>query len=305
MSAAAVTQAMQEPSYKPSINRPDEPDNCEFVHGLLERYLASDELAVPMLPEVAVRVVRAGPQDSTNARELADIINADPALTMYVLRVAASAAKRPASPIVSLTHAVAWLGFDEVANIAFTLALQGKMLDVKGQQHKARRLWRHSLASALWSRQLAHMLAEEAGVCYLCGLLHNIGKVVALGAVHELAQRAGKKLTGRDYDQLIETFHRDIGVRVVTAWNLPPPVLTVISRWEAYAADGPAPFERNVVHVAHALADYTLLEPSQPARDLLVSDAAYRNLGLSPADGEALFGSAAAINAELDRYLAP
>ena len=67
----------------------------------------------------------------------------------------------------------------------------------------------------------------------------------------------------------------------------------------------PAPFERNVVHVAHALADYTLLEPTQPARDLLVSDAAYRNLGLSPADGETLFGSAAAINAELDRYLAP
>jgi hypothetical protein len=63
-----------------------------------------------------------------------DIINADPALTMYVLRVAASAAKRPATPIVSLQHAVAWLGFDEVANIAFTLALQGKMLDVKGQQ---------------------------------------------------------------------------------------------------------------------------------------------------------------------------
>ena len=83
-----------------------------------------------MLPEVAVRVVR-------------------------------SAAQRPVSSIGSLPHAVAWLGFDEVANIAFTLALQGKLLDVKGQQHTARRLWRHSLASALWSRQLAHMLAQE------------------------------------------------------------------------------------------------------------------------------------------------
>ncbi len=55
------------------------------------------------------------------------------------------------------------------------------MLDVKGQQHKARRLWRHSLASALWSRQLAHMLARETDMCYLCGLLHNVGKVVTLG----------------------------------------------------------------------------------------------------------------------------
>jgi HD-like signal output (HDOD) protein len=297
--------AMQHPSNPPWLDAPNASDDCQIVHGLLERHLANDELVVPLLPEVAIRVVRAGSRGSTNAQQLADIINADPALTMYVLRIAASAAQRPASPIVSLPHAVAWLGFDEVANIAFTLALQGKMLDVKGQQHKARRLWRHSLASALWSRQLAHMLAEEAGVCYLCGLLHNIGKVVALGAAHELAQLAGRRLVGGDYDLLIETFHRDTGVRVVAAWKLPPPVLTVISQWEAYATPGPAAFERNVVHVAHALADYTLLEPTQLARDLLMNDAAYRNLGLTATDGEALFGSAPAIDAELDRYLAP
>jgi HD-like signal output (HDOD) protein len=296
---------MRSPLNAPLSDHPVELDNCEIVHELLERCLANNELTVPLLPEVAVRVVRAGPKDSTNARQLADIIHADPALTMYVLRIAASAAKRPASPITSLPHAVAWLGFDEVANIAFTLALQGKMLDVKGQQHKARRLWRHSLASALWARQLAHMLAEETGMCYLCGLLHNIGKVVALGTAHDLALHAGKKLAGHEYDVLVETFHRPIGAHVVTAWALPPPVLTVTLHWEAYAAAGPARFESNVVHVAHALADFTIDESTELARDLLMTDPAYRDLGLTPADGEPLFDSAAAINAELDRYLAP
>jgi HD-like signal output (HDOD) protein len=296
---------MQDLSSTPAGASPDEMSNCEIIHGLLERRLASGELAVPLLPEVAVRVVRAGPKSSTNAQQLAEIINADPALTMYVLRIAASAAKQPASPIVSLPHAVAWLGFDEVANIAFTLALQGKMLDVKGQQHKARRLWRHSLASALWARQLAHMLARETGMSYLCGLLHNVGKVVTLGAVHDLAQRAGKKLAGEEYDRLIETFHRHVGARVITAWALPSPVLTVTSQWEAYASAGAAIFESNVVNVAHRLADFTLLESTQLARDLLVTDPAFLDLGLTPADGAPLFDSAAAINAELDRYLAP
>jgi HD-like signal output (HDOD) protein len=289
----------------PSISSPPVLDNCEFVHGLFEQCLANDELTVPMLPEIAVRVARMGPDGSTTARELADIINADPALTMYVLRIAGSAAKRPAMPIVSLQHAIAWLGFDEVANIAFTVALQGKMLDVKGQQHKARRLWRHSLASALWSRQLAHMVAREPGMCYLCGLLHNIGKVVTLNAVHELALRSGKKLDGAEYDRLIETFHRHVGARVVTAWDLPPPVPTVTSQWEAYASAGTARFESNVVHVAHSLADFTLLESTKLARDLLVTHPAYQDLGLTAADAEPLFDSAAAIRAELDRYLAP
>jgi HD-like signal output (HDOD) protein len=284
---------------------PEQLDRLDTMRESVARYLSNDELAIPMLPDVAVKVVRTGTKASGNAHALADIITADQALTMYVLRIAASAAKRPVSPIVSLQHAVAWLGQDEVANIAFTLALQGKMLDVKDQQRKARRLWRHSLASALWSRQLAHMLAQETGMCYLCGLLHNIGKVVALGAVHDLAQRAGRKLSGEEYDRLIETFHRHIGAHVIGTWSLPPPVLTVTSQWEAYAAAGPARFERNVVHVAHALADYTLQDSTQLTRDLLLTDPAYRDLGLTAADGDPLFESAADINAELDRYLAP
>jgi HD-like signal output (HDOD) protein len=140
---------------------------------------------------------------------------------------------------------------------------------------------------------------------YLCGLLHNIGKVVTLGAVHDLAQQAGIKLAGEEYDRLIETFHRHVGARVITAWALPSPVLTVTSQWEAYASAGAARFESNVVNVAHRLADFTLLESTQLARDLLVTNPAFLDLGLTAADGEPLFDSAAAINAELDRYLAP
>jgi HD-like signal output (HDOD) protein len=280
-------------------------DTLDVVRGLVEEYLARDELAIPVLPDVAVRVVRNGTADSGNAHLLADIIHCDSDLTRYVLRIVASAAKRAASPIVSLQHAVAWLGIDEVANIAFTLALQAKMLDVKGQQRKARRLWRHSLASALWSRQLAHILARETGVCYLCGLLHNIGKVVTLGAVHEVAQRAEQQLAGQEYDSLIETFSRDVGRRVISAWSLPPPVPGVISRWETYRSAGAVQWECNVVNVAHKLADFTLREPSMLTRELLVKDQGYRDLGLSAQDDAPLFDSAAEINLEMDRYLSP
>ena len=295
---------MQTPFHYPlNEHAPVDASNCDFVHGLFEQHLARGEFAVPLLPEVAIRVMRS--RDSSNAQQLSDIINADPALTMYVLRIAASAAKRPATPIVSLSHAVAWLGFDEVANIAFTLALQGRMLDVPGHQHKARRLWRHSLASALWSRQLALMVARETGSTYLCGLLHNIGKTVTLAAVHDLARQSRKALLSDDYDRLIETFHRDVAARVVGAWDLPAPILAVVTRWEAYASAGTAQFECNIVNVAHRLADCTLLESTPLARDLLIDDRSYRDLGLSPEDGIPLFDAAADINAELDRYLAP
>jgi putative nucleotidyltransferase with HDIG domain len=281
----------------------EEHDSCTLVSVGMRQYLAGNELAIPMLPEVAVRVIKSGTQRSACAHSLAQIIGTDSSLTLCVLRIAGSAAERPAQRIVSLQHALAWLGIDEVANIAFTLALQGKMLDVKGQQRKARRLWRHSLASALWARQAAHMLGVDSGICYLCGLLHNIGKAVALGAVHEIALRQGLHLNGDEYDRLVELFHDEVGVQVVNAWTLPEPVPGVLAGWQNYGSAGALQRESNVVNLAHLLADFTLHEPAMLKRDELVESHSYRDLGLRCADADALFDSAAPIDAELDRYL--
>jgi HD-like signal output (HDOD) protein len=280
-------------------------ENIDAVHDLVQRHLARGGLAIPELPDVAVRVVRSGTKNSGNAQILAEIIHADSNLTGYVLHIVASAAKRPAVPIASLQHAIAWLGIDEVANIAFTLALQAKMLHVDGQQRKARRLWRHSLASALWSRQVAHRLGGETGLVYLCGLLHNIGRVVTLRAVHDIAQRAGLELDGDDYDRLIEIFHRDVGKRVICAWSLPPPVPMVIAHWDNYPGAGEVKWESNVVNVAHKLADFTLHEPEMMKRAVFMLDQGFRDLGLSGQDAAQLFDTTASINTEMDRYLSP
>jgi HD-like signal output (HDOD) protein len=288
---------------QPSSQSQRELENLEAVHGLVEQHIARNELVIPTLPAVAVEVVRSGTKNSGNAHLLADIIQTDPTLASYVLSIASSAAKRPCMPITSLQHAIAWLGLDDVANIAFTLALQGKMLRVEGQHRKARRLWRHSLASALWARQLSSLLGRETGLLYLCGLLHNIGRAVALGAIHEVAERAALHLAGNEYDCLIEVFQREAGARVVSAWALPAPVPAVIARWDSYAAAGALKQESNLINVAHKLADFTLHEPCMLTRELLVQDPGYRDLGLGPQHADPLFDMSAPINAELDRYL--
>jgi putative nucleotidyltransferase with HDIG domain len=289
-----------------AVTRPmQELHGLDVMRDLLERHLACDGLSIPSLPDVAVRVVDTDTRKSGNAQLLADIIHSDASLTEYVLHIVASAAKRPAIAIESLPHAIAWLGLDEVANIAFTLALQGKMLHVQGQQRKARRLWRHSLASAIWSRQLADMLGGDTGMCYLCGLLHDIGKVVTLGAAHEVAQRADQQLAGEDYDHLIEIFHRDVGARVICAWALAPPVPIIIARWQSYQTAAAVKRESNIVNVAHKLADFTTHQPAMLKRDALVREPALRDLGLSAQDASQLLDSTASINAEMDRYLSP
>jgi putative nucleotidyltransferase with HDIG domain len=276
-------------------------DRRGLVRSLLERSLERGTFVVPRLPEAAVRIVEL--REDANAQQLADVIKADPALTMYVLRIAASAPNRPAMPIVSLTHAVAWLGLDEVANMAFTLALQPKMLDVPGHQRKARRLWRHSLASALWSRQLALTLEREPGLCYLCGLLHDIGKAVTLRAAHELARWSDTLLESADYDRIVDEFHREVAARVVTTWGMPEPIVAVATRWEA--EPGAARFESTIVNAARGLADCTATGSSLPTLQRLAEDTAFRELGLRAEAAASLLECDRAVNAELDRYLSP
>jgi putative nucleotidyltransferase with HDIG domain len=274
-------------------------DDVEALRALLERHLSSGTLPVPELPEIAVRIVES--RESANAHQLADVIKSDRALTMYVLRIAASAPNRAAMPIVSLQHAVAWLGLDEVANMAFTLALQAKMLDVPGHQRKARRLWRHSLASALWSRQLATLLGRETGLCYLCGLLHDIGKAVTLRTAHDLAVLSARHLAAAQYDELLEEFHREVAACVVVRWRLPEPIAVVAARWDE--GGGQASFEGTIVELARRLADSTAQGSALPKLDALAGEV--RHLGLSREQAGLLIGSAPDIVAELDRYLAP
>jgi HD-like signal output (HDOD) protein len=282
---------------------PQDGDPRALVHGLLERRLRAGTLDLPLLPEVAIRVMRLSAGEHGSAGQLAAIIHADPALTMYVLRVAASAAKRPSGAIVSLHHAVTWLGFDEIANIAFTLALQGRMLNVPGQNQKARRLWRHALASALWARELAIRTGRDAGIGYLCGLLHAIGKPATLRAVHDIARGAEAMLGGADYDELIETFFRHVGADMVRAWGLPAVVVATATHWEAPESAGAWSPECRLVLAAHALADHSLTDSVSLARELLTSSPAFIDLRLEPAAGVTLFDAAGAVHAELDGYL--
>jgi putative nucleotidyltransferase with HDIG domain len=288
---------MRIPKHSPA----SEDDRGGLVRSLLAQSLERGTFVVPRLPEAAVRIIEL--REDANAQQLGDVIKADRALSRYVLRIAASAPNRPAMPIVSLTHAIAWLGLDEVANMAFTLALQPKMLDVPGHQRRARRLWRHSLASALWSRQLAAALERDPGLCYLCGLLHDIGKAVTLREAHELARWSGSPLAGADYDAIVEEFHREVAACVVTTWGMPEPIVAVATRWETNPGAGT--FECSIVNAARSLADCTAQGAALPTLGRLAEDAAFRQLGLRADAAAQILACDRAVNAELDRYLSP
>jgi HD-like signal output (HDOD) protein len=242
-----------------------------------------DEIAIPMLPDVAAQVVAAAGNPRTSARDMAQIILADPALAAHVMRVVTSAAYRPAQPIASLHHAISWLGMAEVCELAFTAAVQSKLMDVQHplQRRRAERLWCTAVGAAAWGRAIAQACGRGGEESYLAGLMHEIGVLVCLQLLSDLAQDTGVPVSDPMLDALTAEFKTRVGSRVARQWRLPGAVAAVIDGWADWAFAHDHADACAVTFLAHQLAEHTLAR-SEPLALSIADDPVVARLGLTP-----------------------
>lgn len=277
-------------------------DHYEFVRGLFGAQVARAELELPVLPEIAARVVSIAGSPEADAAQLARLITGDQALAAHVMKVATSASYQPRTPIESLQHAISWLGMAEVSDIAFTVAVQGKLLNVPGQKQRVLRMWKNAVATALWARIVADSTTRAGEACYLNGLLHEIGKPVCLQALSEVSQRAGARLTSEELDGLINEFSMPVGERLAAEWKMPGVVGTSIRWWKDWVD---APSHRDpaaIVYLSHVLSEHMLGASGPLAAEALADDPVAGHLGLGMKDVQELLARTPAVRASVDSY---
>ncbi|MCZ8131791.1 MAG: HDOD domain-containing protein [Steroidobacteraceae bacterium] len=277
-------------------------ENYRLVRSLLSAQVMRGELELPVLPEVAARVVSVSASAEADAPSLARIITGDQALAAHVMRVATSAAYQPRSPIESLQHAISWLGMAEVSDIAFTVAVQGKLMNVPGQKNKVMRMWKSAVATGLWASAVAEHTRHAGEACYLSGLLHEIGKPVCLQAASEIARRSASPLIESELDSLIAEFHVEVGSQLAVAWKLPVSVATTIRWWREWANAPERKDECAIVYLAHHLAGHMLEGTGSLAAGALAQDPVAEHLGLSLAEVLALCAQADHVQALVDNF---
>lgn len=150
------------------------------VDAFLERIkqaIASDQLELPSLPDVALDVKTACESDTANAQDIAEVITQDPAMTARLLQVANSSLYTSQQRVDNIPAAITKLGLKMVVNLVISLSM--KQLyhthnDVIAERF--RELWLASTKTAAIARLLTqntpHLNAEQA---MLAGLIHNIG----------------------------------------------------------------------------------------------------------------------------------
>jgi HD-like signal output (HDOD) protein len=116
---------------------------------------------------------------TSSPRELVEIVEKDPVITIKVLRVVNSAHYSLPRQIASIEHAVVLLGFNTIKNLALGVAAIGMLPPNSLAAFNGQRYIRHSLMTAEVARLLSRKIAgSDAHDYFIAGLLHDFGQIL-------------------------------------------------------------------------------------------------------------------------------
>ncbi len=185
----------------------------------------------PRLPDSALEIMVAADDANTSADTLAKLIHRDQFLAMRVLRVANSAAFRPADRrIYSLAQAIARLGFVGTRNVVVAAAMEQSIY--RGPRRALLHgYWRASVGSAVGFQLVERIAGRNADAAFLAGLMHNVGKPVLVWILDDLIDRQypGRIAFEDVSHELIHLLHARIGSIIIGTWNAPKGMVELIA----------------------------------------------------------------------------
>lgn len=224
----------------------------------LKEQLSRKNFDMPMLPDVAGRVLSLSNDPDSDAAQLAKLIQGDQALSGHVMRIANSAAYTPNASMVSLQQAIARLGMSLITEIALAASINSKLFKAPLFKDRLLEIWDHALASALWGKEVARISKKNVEASFLCGLLHSIGRPVVLQSISEQLARTKATLSLEEARWLEDRFHIDFGAVIVENWQMPVIVQEAVQFYQDYDKAKLNRDQAMVIHAADKLAEDTL-----------------------------------------------
>ena len=209
-------------------------NNYDKIRALLAKTIKENKLDIPMLPETAGKVVQLTQDSESDASQLSSLIQSDQTLAAHVMRVANSAAYSPNANMVSLQQAIARLGMQLISEIALAASINSEMFNAPGFEDHINYELKYSLASGLWAKEVARACRKNVEAAFLAGLLHDIGRPVAIQCATKFCKKLNISLTREETLSLEQEFQRLIGIRVVQQWEMPTSVINVVSYFDQY-----------------------------------------------------------------------
>ncbi len=257
-------------SAAPQVSSPRMADASDLIPRVLD-LMNRNALRIPPYPAVAVRLRRVIARGEYGIGELERIAGEDQSLAATLLRYANSAVYRRVTPTSTLGAAIMRIGASEVARIALALSVGGFAVEGGTLARVRCRVWRQALLAALCCRALAYWRQTDAEEAYVCGLLHDFGRLVAISGFEDVMGRTHDKrvLSEACWADAAEQVHLKIGLLTAQRWNLSPLLCSVIANHHTPERSGSYRSMVDIVAAADKLVDALDKEPHPSANDLM------------------------------------
>ena len=193
---------------------------------------------IPTLPAIVFELNKYLRDSNTSIKTVCDTIEKDQAITLKILKLVNSAFYGFKSKISDLRNAVVLLGYNAVRNAIVSLSVINsfpKNLSLK--DFDISQFWKHSLAVAVTSKNIAQLSKKESpDNCFVGGLLHDTGKVILAQYFPDLFETVwstsqAEHLTFYEAEQKsLPIDHSKIGAHLAAKWQLPVGLVDAI-RW--------------------------------------------------------------------------
>jgi len=263
-------------------------------------------------PSLSLRILNLVAAPDADVGELARLVSADPALAAGVLTVANSPMFRAVREVETVREAIARLGFEEVARIAGALSAKSLFsprlkaeLTAFGPLFAA--LYQRALEVAAGAAAVAMRHGGRSDRAFLGGMLHDVGKALALRSVAALAleRKAAPPAEEAPLAALLDRVHVELGADAHQEWSLPQYLTVIAVRHHDVEVPADAEFlDLHAVRLVAALHDLRAEpafaaraagEVAQSASALRLGPAAVRSLATDLRDAAARMASAFAL----------
>lgn len=186
---------------------------------------------MPAFPTSVQRILDLTSDINSDPRELVAVIEHDPVLVMKILKLVNSPYFSLSQKITSVNHAVVNLGFNTVKHLAVSAAIMGSLPRKSEAGFDMSAFLLHSLATASIAKLIAGKLSvslTESYDYFICGLLHDFGKIIFAHFMPLDFQRAlfmakeNKIPLQEAENDIFFINHTEAGSILAEKWHLPP-----------------------------------------------------------------------------------
>ena len=189
--------------------------------------ILNDEVKLPSLPSIALRIIDAVKTDEASLGELAKIVSSDPALAARVLKISNSSFYSLPQKVDSIQKALTILGTEALKNVALSFVIVKWMQTDNGDGFNFEVFWKRAVTSAVAADLVSKAINQKSDDIFITALLQDIGIVILFLCMSEeyLKVFDEKRVTAApviEAEKKIFGFdHQEVGTRMLEKWGLP------------------------------------------------------------------------------------